>query len=46
MSAIEFIVECSKRSISPDLALENEDIKQALLSRNDQEVKKILDNQF
>lgn len=46
MTRFEFIAECNKALISPSLALENEDIEQALENGDDQEVIRILNEEY
>jgi len=46
MTYIEFIEECSNRSIEPSIAFENENLRSALTDGNDEKAKEILDNEF
>ena len=43
MTANEFVYECERRLIAPQIAIENADIKQALNDRQDKTVKDLLD---
>lgn len=43
---MEFIAECNKRLIFKSVAIENENIKQALRERDDKKVIELLDNEF
>ena len=45
MTANEFVAECESRLIAPAIALENEELREALLD-NDNEVIRILDEEF
>jgi DNA-binding GntR family transcriptional regulator len=46
MTANQFNALCESRTIDPSLALENDDIVEALKARDDEAVVTILDNQF
>jgi hypothetical protein len=46
MSATQFEIECGARLIDPAVALENDDLRQALQDRDDAAVKAILDEDF
>ena len=46
MTKLNFITECLERHIYPNIALENEDLQEALLERDDGKVIEILDNEF
>lgn len=46
MTANKFIVECDKRLILSHIALENDQILQALLAKNDTLVLELLDTEF
>ena len=46
MTANHFTVLCLAVGIDPDIALENEDILQALRNRDEEEVKRILEEEF
>lgn len=46
MSIADFEIECGARLIDPGIALENEDIQEALKARDDAAVKAILDEDF
>ena len=46
MSKTEFIILCNKYLISPNIALENKNIQDALLKRNDIKVIKILKTEY
>ena len=46
MTYAEFIYECSKRTIHTSVAVENEKIIQALKDRDDELVRKLLDEEF
>jgi hypothetical protein len=43
---MEFYDACTNATISPFLALENENIKKALKERNDEKVKELLRTEF
>lgn len=46
MTANEFDAECTTRTIDPALALENDAVVAALRSRDDEEVRRLLDTEF
>jgi hypothetical protein len=46
MTYAEFIQECSLRTIHASVALDDERIKAALKARDDEQVKKLLDEEF
>jgi hypothetical protein len=46
MTQTQFILECAKRTIEPSLALENENLCEALQSRDDESVIHILNEEF
>lgn len=46
MTKLEFNALCSKYTIDPMIALENDDLCEALKERNDDEVKRILETEF
>jgi hypothetical protein len=46
MKRPEFMALCGKYLIDVDIALENENIREALSNRNDEEVKRILQEEF
>ena len=46
MPANHFIYECEKRGIAPSVALENDELRTALLERDDDKVIAILNEQF
>ena len=46
MTAIRFELACAERTIAPEIALENENILEALKERNDKRVLWLLDNEF
>lgn len=46
MTRLEFISLCGELLINPDLALENEKIKEALKNRDDKAVKNLLKTEF
>lgn len=46
MTKYEFLSECGKRLIDPLIALENENLKNALSKDYDYKVIEILDNEF
>jgi len=46
MTINKFNHECEKRTIHPSIALENDNIQQALQDRNDQLVLQLLDKEF
>ena len=46
MNKHEFLSECGSRYIDVNIALENNDLRDALLDRDDDKVIEILDNEF
>ena len=46
MTANQFNALCAERTIDPSLALENDDLVEALKAKDDEAVVTILDNQF
>ena len=46
MTKHEFLSECGSRYIDVNIALENNDLREALLDRDDDKVIEILDNEF
>ena len=46
MSRNEFLVLCSEYNIDPDMALENDNVVDALRNRNDDAVATILESEF
>ena len=46
MNVTEFTVLCEKYAIAPEVAIENEDLREALKARNDTEVERILKEEF
>lgn len=46
MTKTEFMSECAKRTIDPQLALENDMLCEALKDRDDDEVIRILNEEF
>jgi len=46
MTKHEFLSECGSRYIDVNIALENNDLRDALLERDDAKVIDILDNEF
>ena len=46
MTQNEFLTLCASYNLPPSLALENENLVQALRERNDEQVKQILNNEF
>lgn len=46
MTQTEFNTLCQERTIDPSLALENDELVQALKNRDDEAVVAILNNQF
>jgi hypothetical protein len=46
MSQTEFNALCTHLLIAPNIALENDELRNALASRNDAEVKRILTEEF
>lgn len=46
MTMTQFITECLAVTVSPEIALENENIVIALENRNDKEVIRLLETEF
>ena len=46
MTRNDFAYECAQRTIAPEIALENENILEALKKRDDKRVLWLLDNEF
>lgn len=46
MTKFEFVALCNENLIYPDIALENENIVQALKNKNDKLVKKLILEEF
>lgn len=46
MTKLEFFCECGQRLIDPGIAVENDHLKQALEEKDDDKVRKILDEEF
>jgi len=46
MTQSQFTLECVERTIDPQIALENEELCDALRDRNDAEVIRILNEEF
>jgi hypothetical protein len=46
MTKEKFLTECYARYIYPKIALENEELQDALVARDDDKVIEILDNEF
>ena len=46
MTRTEFMIICGEYMIEPSIALENENIRQALQDRDGEQVKTILENDF
>ena len=46
MTKFEFLIECGKRLIDPGIAMENDKIVHYLKIRQDELLKKTLDNDF
>jgi len=46
MTMHDFYLECAARTIAPSIALENDELVTALAERNDDEVIRILDEEF
>ena len=46
MTQNEFIAKCEQLSVAPELALENDEIVEALKNRDDQLVVELLNTQF
>jgi hypothetical protein len=46
MTESQFITECAKRTIDPQIAIENEELCEALRDRDDDEIIRILNEEF
>jgi hypothetical protein len=46
MTHAQFIILCEKYLVEPSIALESEEIREALADRNDEEVERILKEEF
>lgn len=46
MTKLEFMAQCGERCIDPSIALENDDIVEALKAKDDAKVLELLDNEF
>jgi hypothetical protein len=46
MTMMQFQIACGERLLDEGIALENEHVKQALKDRNDEEVLRLLDEEF
>jgi hypothetical protein len=46
MTHNEFVALCYEQNISPDIALENDDVVEALKARDDDLVQQLLTNEF
>ena len=46
MTESQFITECVKRTIDPQIAIENEELCEALRDRDDDEIIRILNEEF
>lgn len=46
MTQTDFLTLCLEHNLSPDVALENDDLVQALKQRDDAEVQRILEEEF
>ena len=46
MTANQFQALCGEMLVDPALALENEDIREALRNRDDEQVKELLETEF
>ena len=46
MSKFEFLIACGEVSVDVGVALENDNIREALTNRDDEEVKRILKEEF
>jgi hypothetical protein len=46
MTKNQFLTLCNEHHISPDIALENDDLVQALRERDDEKVQHIIANEF
>jgi len=46
MTQTDFLTLCLKHNLTPDIALENDDLLQALRERDDAEVQRIIEQEF
>jgi len=46
MTKLEFVAECVKRTMLPEIVLENSEIRESLKSRDDKRVIELLDSEF
>jgi hypothetical protein len=46
MTQIDFLTLCLQHNLTPELALENDELVQALRERNDEEVNRIIEQEF
>lgn len=46
MTESQFITECVKRTVDPQIAIENEELCEALRDRDDDEIIRILNEEF
>lgn len=46
MTQTDFLTLCLEHNLSPDVALENDDLVQALKQRDDAEVQRIIEKEF
>jgi hypothetical protein len=46
MTQIDFLTLCLQHNLTPELALENDELVQALRERDDAEVCRIIENEF
>jgi len=46
MTQTDFLTLCLEHNLSPDVALENDDLVQALKERDDVEVQRIIEEEF
>jgi len=46
MTQTDFLTLCLEHNLSPDVALENDDLVQALKQRDDAEVQRIIEQEF
>lgn len=46
MTQTEFLTLCLKHNLTPELALENDEVVQALRERDDAEVQRIIEQEF
>ena len=46
MTQTDFLTLCLEHNLNPDIALENDELVQALRERNDAEVNRIIEQEF